>query len=270
MSVGANIYRFRKRANLTQEKLAEMMDVSFQAVSSWERDEYRPDTDNLILLAEKLDVSLTQLIFEEPDILEPAEAPFNWEHMKTFVKTTAKTLGLEDAHRSVDFAEEAHRGQTKKKSDLPFIAHPLTVACHALSLGIKDDAVIAACLLHDVMEDCKKEEWELPVGDEAKHLVKLLTHSDTCKQNPKEMKKYISDIAANPKAALVKCLDRCNNITTMAQGFSRPKIADYIRETETYIMPLLEIIKAVPEYNNAAWLLKYQMRSALDIYKRLL
>ena len=43
-----------------------------------------------------------------------------------------------------------------------------------------------------------------------------------------------------------------------------------IRETEEYYPGLLDVIKATPEYNNAAWLLKYQMESMLDIYKRLM
>lgn len=270
MSLGENIYRFRKRMGLTQERLAERMEVSFQAVSSWERDEYKPDTEKLILLADVLDVSLTQLTSGDPVILEPRETVFNWKHMKTFIKSTAKALALEDTLRSVDFAEEAHKGQTKKKSDIPFIYHPLTVACHALSVGIRDDAVIAACLLHDVVEDCGIDYKELPVGEEARQLVKLLTHSADCKVNPDKMKAYIEGIAANPKAALIKCLDRCNNISTMAQGFTRKKTVGYIEETEKYIMPLLEIVKEEPMYNNAAWLLKYQMRSTLDIYKRLL
>ena len=44
----------------------------------------------------------------------------------------------------------------------------------------------------------------------------------------------------------------------------------FITETEEYYPKLLEAVKAVPEYNNAAWLLKYQIESMLDIYKRLL
>ena len=52
MSLGENIRKYREKNKLTQEKLADKLEVSFQAVSSWERDEYRPDTDNLIKLAE--------------------------------------------------------------------------------------------------------------------------------------------------------------------------------------------------------------------------
>ena len=43
-----------------------------------------------------------------------------------------------------------------------------------------------------------------------------------------------------------------------------------IKETEEYYPKLLKAIKATPEYNNAAWLLQYQMESMLDIYKRLM
>ena len=48
MSLGANIRQKREERKLTQEQLADKLGVTFQAVSSWERDEYKPDTDNLI------------------------------------------------------------------------------------------------------------------------------------------------------------------------------------------------------------------------------
>ena len=61
--IGENIAIARKRLKLTQAKLAEMMNVSYQAVSSWERDENIPDTYNLIELAKILDVSLDWLVY---------------------------------------------------------------------------------------------------------------------------------------------------------------------------------------------------------------
>jgi len=59
MSIGQNIKKLRTERSLTQEQVAESLDVSFQAVSSWERDEYKPDTDKLIRLSEILDVSVS-------------------------------------------------------------------------------------------------------------------------------------------------------------------------------------------------------------------
>ena len=81
---------------------------------------------------------------------------------------------------------------------------------------------------------------------------------------------YFKGLASDPKAALIKCVDRCNNLTTMSWGLSRDRIYRMIKETEQYVLPLLKVVKAQPEYNNAAWLLQYQMESMLDIYKRLM
>ena len=59
--IGSFLKELRKEKGLTQEHLAEKMNVSFQAVSSWEREEYLPDTYNFIQLGRVLDVSLDWL-----------------------------------------------------------------------------------------------------------------------------------------------------------------------------------------------------------------
>jgi GTP pyrophosphokinase len=255
----------------TQEKLAEKLGVSFQAVSSWERNEYKPDLDKLLKLAELFDVSLSALVEEKKKVFKTREVIYNWEHMKTFVKTTARNLKMPDTLKAVDFAVEAHEGQKRKRSETPYIYHPLNMACHALSMGIKEDAVIAAILLHDVIEDCGKGKDDLPVCEEAKNIVALVTHQKTNDDNREEiMDAYYAAIEEDPKAALVKCIDRCNNLTTMSWGLSRERIYRMITETEKYYPKLLKAIKATTEYDNAAWLLQYQIESMLDIYKRLM
>ena len=114
-------------------------------------------------------------------------------------------------------------------------------------------------------------EMELPVNEETKELVRLLTHDKVPDDKRTEvMNAYYEAIAGNPKASLIKCLDRCNNLTTMSWGLSRDRIYRMIKETEEYYPRLIEVIKATTEYNNAAWLLRYQIESMLDIYKRLL
>ena len=51
VKISENIAALRKQAGITQEDLANRLNVSNQAVSKWERAESSPDTDNLILLA---------------------------------------------------------------------------------------------------------------------------------------------------------------------------------------------------------------------------
>lgn len=271
MSLGSNIKQYREEQKLTQEHVADKLGVTFQAVSSWERDEYKPDTKKLILLAELFDVSVSALVEDKTSAFSTTNTIYNWEHMKTFVKTTAKTLGLKNTLKAIEFASEAHKGQKRKKSDVPYIYHPLNIACHLLAMNITEDEVIAAGLLHDVLEDCSKTAEELPVTDEIKELVNILTHEKTTEETrDKVMKAHYKAIAGNPKASLIKCVDRCNNLTTMAWGLSRDRIIRMIKETEEYYPKLLKVIKDTPEYNNAAWLLQYQMESMLDIYKRLM
>ncbi len=55
----------RKQAGLSQEALADKLDVSRQAVSKWERAESLPDTDNLIALAALYDLTLDELLWRE-------------------------------------------------------------------------------------------------------------------------------------------------------------------------------------------------------------
>lgn len=275
--IGENIKNLRTEQGLTQEQLAEQLEVTFQAVSSWERDEYLPELKNLIKMAEAFDVSLDKIVDGRKYNFKTKEAIYDWEHMKTFVKTTAKSAGMSNTLSAVDFAVAAHEGQTRKRSDMPYIYHPLNMACHALSMGITKDEVIAAILLHDVIEDCRKEDGsaytpdDLPVNDEARELVRLMTKDKTKgSHDPEALDKYYGDIAKNPKAALIKCIDRCNNMTTMSWGFTRDAIFRYIEEVEKYFPELLKVVKSTPEYNNAAWLLQYQMESMLDIFKRLM
>ena len=272
MSIGTNIKALREGKRLTQEQLAEKLGVTFQAVSAWERDAYKPDTENVIGLAAALDVSVSAILEEKPGTFKMKDAIYDWTHMKTYLKTCARNYKLPQTLRAVDFAEEAHKGVSRKRSAVPYIYHPYSLACHALALDIRDDALLAACLLHDVVEDCPGIGLkDLPTGEEAREIVRLVTHADTTDENRDEvMRAYYREMRANPKAVLVKCLDRCHNLSTMAGGLSRERIFRMISETETYYPALLQVLKDTLAYNNAYWLLKYQIESMLDIYKRLL
>ena len=65
MSFGENLQRQSTKMSLTQDQLAEILDVSRQAVSSWERDEQSPEIAKLLKLASILHVSLDRLFSDE-------------------------------------------------------------------------------------------------------------------------------------------------------------------------------------------------------------
>lgn len=65
MSFAENLKIMRKEKYLSQEQLAEIMGVSRQAVSKWEQGSGYPETEKLIELATKLDVSLDVLLLDK-------------------------------------------------------------------------------------------------------------------------------------------------------------------------------------------------------------
>ena len=269
-TIGERIQQARIDKGYKQRDIAEKLNVTFQAVSSWERDEYVPSTWTLIELAKVCDVSVSSLVEDRGDHeFKTNKIFYDWKHMKTFVLTKAKTLKLKNTLKALPFAEEAHKDQTLKRADIPYISHPLNMACHLFAMGVEDDAIIAATLLHDVIEDCGKTADDLPVDDEIKELVVLMSHTKDYDDRDKMLKKYYKGLSSNPKAALIKLVDRCNNLTKMSWGLSRDRIYRMIKETEQYVLPLLNVIKNT-EYDNAKWLLSYQIQTTLDVYKRLM
>ena len=146
------------------------------------------------------------------------------------------------------------------------------VSCHALGLGLDDDNLISAALLHDVCEDCGVSPEELPINEEIQKAVALLTRNPVPLSNSEaEHQHYYKGISENKIAVLVKLLDRCNNVSGMAGAFSPDKTAKYIKETQKYIYPLFQIAKAhYPEYSNQLFLIKYHMASVVESLKYLL
>ena len=65
MSFSENLKQIRKEHHLSQEELAELLDVSRQAVSKWEQGQGYPEVEKLLLLSSKLNISLDALMSVE-------------------------------------------------------------------------------------------------------------------------------------------------------------------------------------------------------------
>lgn len=273
MDLGQKIYEYRTKAGLTQAEVAEKLGVEPQNVSKWEHNEYAPDISRLVELAQVLDTTVGHLL-EENRVPQSRKRDrlFNEERMYTYAKSVATERKLYQTVKALPFARSKHVKQTRKgEGDVAYINHPLTMVCQALSMGISDDDILTALLLHDVIEDTPTTYDELPANEETKELVRLMTKDPAPEDKNAAKKSYYAELAKNPRAALVKCFDRVNNLSNMALGFTRNKMAEYVEETEKYIVPLLRVIKnEAPEFSDPCWLLSYQMYSLLETYKRLL
>ena len=65
MSFADNLKQLRKEKQLSQEELAEILNVSRQAVSKWEQGIGYPEVEKLLLLSNKLNISLDSLMATE-------------------------------------------------------------------------------------------------------------------------------------------------------------------------------------------------------------
>lgn len=65
MSFCENLKQIRKEKGISQEELAELLDISRQAVSKWEQGVGYPEVDKLLILSKKLNVSLDSLMSAE-------------------------------------------------------------------------------------------------------------------------------------------------------------------------------------------------------------
>ena len=61
--VNTSIKELRKKKNMTQDELAEKLNVTRQAVSNWENGKTQPDIETLTQLAEVFDVSVERIIY---------------------------------------------------------------------------------------------------------------------------------------------------------------------------------------------------------------
>ena len=172
MSIGKKIASRRKELGLTQEMLAEKLSLSAQAVSRWENEWNLPDMDNLGRIAEILGMSVSNLIGEDRMSYEweIRDQLFSEEHMFTRLKTIAEIKGLTETYRALYYIRSKHAGQFRKKmmfsdAHVPYIIHPLMMACHAQSMGLSDDTLLSVILLHDVCEDCGVEPADLPFSE---------------------------------------------------------------------------------------------------------
>ena len=77
---------------------------------------------------------------------------------------------------ALEFASARHEGQRRQADSAPFILHPLEVA-QLLRVRGCDDEVIAAAVLHEVVEDADVEPAELEqrFGRRVARLVEVLT-----------------------------------------------------------------------------------------------
>ena len=124
-------------------------------------------------------------------------------------------------YKAIEFAAEAHDGQMRKSTSVPYISHPFAVAAMLQNQGCEEHVIIAG-LLHDTVEDTRvtiddiRHEFGARVAD----IVNIVTEPN--KSIPwKERKRYMIDTikSANSDAKCVICADKLHNLMSMMHAY---------------------------------------------------
>ena len=70
MDLGKKIIEMRKNAKLSQEQLAEKLDVTRQTISNWENGKFYPDIDALVKISKCFHISLDDLLSYDDKVLD--------------------------------------------------------------------------------------------------------------------------------------------------------------------------------------------------------
>ena len=73
MTIGERLLKLRREKNISQEELANELDVSRQTISKWETDQSQPDFDKIIPLCEFFGITSDELLTGNTNIKEAKE-----------------------------------------------------------------------------------------------------------------------------------------------------------------------------------------------------
>jgi GTP pyrophosphokinase len=150
--------------------------------------------------------------------MKPDIRPFHSKEINTMPMTERFT-------EAMTYAAELHRTQVRKGSEVPYIAHLMSVSALALEYGANEDEAIAA-LLHDAIEDqggdVTRQEIRRRFGDTVTEIVNGLSDSDVQPKPPWRDRKedYIAHLgSASPSVLLVSACDKLHNATSVLRDY---------------------------------------------------
>lgn len=172
-------------------------------------------------------------------------------------KSVPDTIDIVTAY---EMAKSAHH-QTKRKSGEPYLTHPIAVASILAEVGV-ESSIIAAALLHDVVEDTDftLEDISSKCGQTVAKYVDAVTSvhkqyeashnraeysQDKAQLDAMSFEKLAEAVAADPKmvfALYIKAADRIHNLRTIDKMSSEKKHCK-TDETELNYLPLFKRFK---------------------------
>lgn len=265
---------YGKDKKLSQIQLADIIGVSKNTVSSWERCESEPNVTYVGALASFYGVTADWIIFgTEPDETvakvteKEAKSTYDSEVMFTRVKTTAENFNCFEVVKTLTAIKKHLKKKHSVEEVYATMNHSLETACLLQAWGFNDDAILSTALLKDMCKNSLDDISFVETSDEVKEALSLLLAEKNVREDNRE--ETYTSIANNRVAAIVKavdCISRTYETTTTLNG-SKNRAA-YVAGVDQYLMPMLELtIEKYPQYHNELFLFKYFIRTNTEMVR---
>lgn len=179
MTIGERIKELRKKNDLTQERLADYLCVSYQAVSKWECGLSCPDLSLIAPMTRLFHVSADNLLGLAPEATDERKTYFDAEYDQYWKK--------DDHEADLEIARQAVAEYPMDYRYLEWLAtNEWYVGYSVKYMGTETEKeLLASCIRHYemILEDC-------PDNDLRSQAISGLVHAYNSRRQPEEAKKY--------------------------------------------------------------------------------
>ena len=178
----------------------------------------------------------------------------NFVDLLELIRESERPYDLNLIETAYTLADSAHSG-VPRMSGVPYITHPVSVACILVELGMDNESIVAA-LLHDVVEDTDitLDEIKKMFGIEIARLIDGVTKlgkipfSTREEEQAENVRKMLIAMADDIRVIIIKLADRLHNMRTI-EFMPDQKRRDKARENMEVYAPIAHRlgIRAVKE-----------------------
>ncbi|MGJ7911924.1 HD domain-containing protein [Neobacillus sp. LXY-1] len=125
--------------------------------------------------------------------------------------------------KALQVASKAHLNQRRKLTDIPYITHPVAVGMILMKAGY-NDAIVAAGILHDTVEDTMitLEDLEREFGHEISKIVEGCSEPDKSLSWEERKQHTIHLLKESPiEVRAVACADKLHNIRSIIDDYEQ-------------------------------------------------
>jgi len=182
-NIGKRIKELRIKNNLTQEKLASYLNVSFQTVSKWETGVNMPDLAALVPLAKLLRTTTDILLGNEQPSGETDE-----RRQKLEAAWNAERYGVQDGEKLISAAEALVSAYPDNLVYWCWLAYGERIRAYELHDKESDD-MLNRSLKHYIMviEDCEETYWREEALESAVNILSNLGRQEEALQYAQQL-----------------------------------------------------------------------------------